>query len=226
MNILYYHSVCPKSRFVRMLLTEFNIKFELKIEDYWLERENFLKINPSGELPVLVIKDEAGKNHILTGMYAITEYIFASNLDNFLLEKSPLIAAETRKIIDWCNTKLYLEVTQPLIKEKIICFYKKENSPDSQVIRNAKYNLAYHLEYLTYLLTQQDWVSGSKISAADLIFAANISILDYLGDITWQNYQVVKSWYMLVKSRPSFRLILQDKITGFSPSKFYESLDF
>ncbi|MBN9542958.1 MAG: glutathione S-transferase family protein [Alphaproteobacteria bacterium] len=226
-NILYYHSVCPKSRFVRILMQELDFEAEIKIEEYWKFRDNFLKINPAGDLPILVTKNEkTNKPQIITGIFAIFEYVIHHRQNNFLIDQNQYNMAEVRRLIEWCTVKMYNEVTMPLINEKIICYYRKDNSPNSQIIRNAKHNLNFHLEYLSMLLSENDWVAGNKISAADLFFASHISTLDYLGEISWPNYQTLKHWYMLIKSRPSFRNILNEKITGFAPSNSYELLDF
>jgi len=51
-------------------------------------------------------------------------------------------------------------------------------------------------------------------------------VIDYLGEVPWDNYPKVKSWYALVKSRPSFKPILQDRVSGFVPPKQYANPDF
>ena len=63
-------------------------------------------------------------------------------------------------------------------------------------------------------------------SLADITAAAHLSVIDYLGDIDWDNYKYAKDWYAKIKSRPSFKEILKDKIKGIPPSKHYSNLDF
>jgi glutathione S-transferase len=36
----------------------------------------------------------------------------------------------------------------------------------------------------------------------------------------------MKEWYALLKSRPSFRPILEDRIAGFAPPEYYSDPDF
>jgi glutathione S-transferase len=59
-----------------------------------------------------------------------------------------------------------------------------------------------------------------------MMAAASFSILDYLGDIDWNQYEDVKEWYALMKSRPSFRSLLADRISGLKPPAYYENPDF
>jgi glutathione S-transferase len=61
---------------------------------------------------------------------------------------------------------------------------------------------------------------------ADIAAAAHISILDYLGDVPWNNYKNAKLWYSKIKSRPSFKDILNDTIRGILPARTYTDLDF
>ena len=61
---------------------------------------------------------------------------------------------------------------------------------------------------------------------ADISAAANLSILDYLGDIPWDDYKNAKLWYSKIKSRPCFKDILKDNIKGILPARHYANLDF
>ena len=54
--------------------------------------------------------------------------------------------------------------------------------------------------------------STNEFTIADISAAASISIIDYLGEIKWKDYSYAKEWYARIKSRPSFRKILEDKI--------------
>ena len=56
--------------------------------------------------------------------------------------------------------------------------------------------------------------------------AAQISVADYLGGIDWSQHELAKGWYAKFKSRPSFRPLLADQISGFPPAAHYADLDF
>jgi glutathione S-transferase len=64
------------------------------------------------------------------------------------------------------------------------------------------------------------------MSYADLAAAAHLSVVDYLGDVPWDEDEAAKAWYARVKSRPSFRPLLADTHAGIPPSKTYADLDF
>ena len=56
MTTLYHYPLCPFSRKVRLLLRERSIDPDLITETFWGKRKEFLKMNPSGDVPVLIIK--------------------------------------------------------------------------------------------------------------------------------------------------------------------------
>ena len=64
------------------------------------------------------------------------------------------------------------------------------------------------------------------MALADLHAAASLSVVDFMGDIHWEDYPEAKSWYSRVKSRPSFRSLLADTGPGLTPPKPYTNLDF
>ena len=61
---------------------------------------------------------------------------------------------------------------------------------------------------------------------ADLAAAAHLSCVDFLGDAPWGEDEAAKDWYTRMKSRPSFRAILNDRLPGLAPAPAYADLDF
>ena len=76
------------------------------------------------------------------------------------------------------------------------------------------------------LAAQRDWLAGRRLSQADIVAAAHLSVLDYFGEIAWKSCPALKTWYMKLKSRPCFRPLLADRFQGLQPSAHYTDLDF
>ena len=76
------------------------------------------------------------------------------------------------------------------------------------------------------MTARRSYLGGRSLSIADLTVAAHLSVLDYLGEISWENYPDTKDWYTKIKSRPSFNSLLHDKLAGIMPSETYANLDF
>jgi len=79
---------------------------------------------------------------------------------------------------------------------------------------------------MAFLLDQRTWLAGDQMTLADFAAAAHLSSLDYISDVDWNRSAVVKDWYAKIKSRPAFRGILADYVSGFPPTRHYSDLDF
>ena len=64
------------------------------------------------------------------------------------------------------------------------------------------------------------------LTQADLAAASALSVLDYLGELDWDSEPAARDWYARIKSRPSFRSLLADKVPGLPPASHYTDLDF
>jgi glutathione S-transferase len=221
MHILYHYPLCPISRQARILLKEKNISFTLIKEDYWLESSNVQNKSLTGRVPIL-----ESNGYYLDNYYSIIEYIQDYNTQNFMMPDSILERANMRTLIYWFNEEFNKKVTDILLQEKIIRLLKRVGEPCSIKIREAKATLTKYLEFLAALLAQYDYLCCEKLSYADIVAAAHISVIDYFGEIKWSDWDAVQDWYSIIKSRPSFKTILSDVIPGFIPPAHYTELDF
>ena len=87
-------------------------------------------------------------------------------------------------------------------------------------------NIRYHMRYIGYLLSRRNWLAGDGLSLADLAAAAELSALDYLGECHGRKIATAKDWYARIKSRPSFRPMLADRVAACPPAAHYADLDF
>ena len=79
---------------------------------------------------------------------------------------------------------------------------------------------------LSSLLETRRWLAGNQMTIADFAAAAQLSCLDYVGDVDWARNEGLHNWYAKIKSRPAFRSILADLVPGFTPPAHYADLDF
>jgi glutathione S-transferase len=98
--------------------------------------------------------------------------------------------------------------------------------PDSKNVKAGAKAIKFHLDYMTWLLEQRRWLAGNEMTLADFAAAAHLSSLDYISDVDWNRSETVKDWYAKIKSRPAFRSILADQVSGFPPPPHYADLDF
>jgi glutathione S-transferase len=205
-----------------MLLKEKGIEYELVQENPWDRNLDFFALNPAGEVPVLV--EENGS--VISGAYAITEYIDEAYPQHSLLGRTHEQRAEVRRLLDWFDHKFDYEVTRNVLFEKAFKHYFGQGEPSCATIRTGKQNILYHLDYIGYLAGERYFLAGDSLTLADLAAAAHISALDYLGDIDWEYNKMAQNWYALMKSRPSLRSILSERVRGIRPPDYYENPDF
>ena len=229
MLTLFYHPLCPFSRYVRLILGEYGIEVRLVEERVWERREEFLLLNPAGQTPVLVADGQPA----IPGATIIAEYIeetHTAERENRLLPATPGERVEVRRLASWFNDKFHSEVSGILVSERVfkrhMTVEQGGGPPDTEAMRAARHNIRYHLAYIGWLVRTRDWLAGDRLSLADLAAAAHLSAADYLGDVPWTADEAAKNWYARVKSRPSFRSILADKLAGLPPAKSYADLDF
>ncbi|HZT52676.1 MAG TPA: glutathione S-transferase family protein [Stellaceae bacterium] len=222
MRVLYHFWLSPASRKLRLVLQEKGLDFTLKMEKTWERRPEFLALNPAGEVPVLLEPDGT----VLADAGAIVEFLDEIYREKLLIGLNPVDRAETRRLGAWFDVKMNREVTDLLLGEKIMKRLVGSGQPDSAAIRAGKTNLGYHLDYISYLAERRRWLAGDHFSVADISAAAHLSVLDYLGDVPWDEHEPAKEWYARIKSRPSFRPLLSDHIPGAPPPKHYADLDF
>lgn len=223
MRTLLYHPLCPFSRKVRLVLGEKKLEFDAQIEKYWERRPEFVTMNPAASVPVLV--EEGGT--ALVDSTAICEYLDETHREPPLLPSEPLARAEVRRLVGWFDAKFFAEVTVNLVGEKVTKRLVTHHAePDSRAIRTGYANIHEHLDYVGWLIERRTWLAGPVFSMADIAAAAQISCVDYVGDVPWDHHPGARDWYSRVKSRLAFRPLLADHLPGLPPPKHYADVNF
>ncbi len=222
MRMLFHLWLHPFSRKVRLVLAEKGLPFELKIEKIWERRTEFLALNPAGDVPVLMEPDGT----TLANSQVICEYLEEVYPKENLLGHDPVQRAETRRLVSWFDSKFSREVSDNLVGEKMMKRLLKLGEPHGPSIRAGHANIHYHLDYIGFLTEKRKWLAGDFLSLADLSAAAHLSSIDYIGDVPWEEHPGARDWYARIKSRPSFKPLLEDTIPGFQPAGHYQDVDF
>jgi glutathione S-transferase len=230
MFTLLHHPFCPHSRFVRLALGEVGRDVRLVEERVWERREDFLALNPACTTPVLMTDGFPP----MPGAGVIAEYLDEAHGpalgERRLLPVAMAERIEVRRLMAWFNEKFFEEASGPLVTERIYKRFMSEGNgggaPEMDVIRAAKVNVRYHLAYIGWLARTRNFLAGDRLSYADLVAAAHLSAIDYLGDVPWSEDDAAKAWYARIKSRPSFRPLLGEWLAGVPASRTYVDLDF
>ena len=205
------------------MLGEKGVAHELVRESPWERRDEFVDLNPAGQTPVLV---EQSKGIVLIDSNAICEYFEET------IEKAPMIPgtsinrAEVRRVVAWFDDRLYGDVVQPMMEERMRKRLVSRDGPDTRILRDAMKVANNHLDYIDYILDHRRWLAGPVLSLADLTAAAHLSVADYLGGLDWRGHKQTVDWYAVMKSRPSFRSFLGERMEVIAPPPHYDKVDF
>ena len=162
---LYYMSMCAPSRAAKIILNEKGIKFHSINEPVWQRRIEFLKINPEGELPVII----DNKNNKIIGYFSLAYFLEDNENQKSLVGKCPSSRLEVRRICKWFDNKFNKEVYENIVEERVFKSLKGLGNPSSESIKAGRVNLKNHENYLEWLLKNRTFIAGEFFSIADII---------------------------------------------------------
>ena len=214
MRRLIHLLMSPPCRFVRLALGEKRLSHNAAVAT-----------DPSSHLPVLIDLDET----TTSGMWAIIDHLEGGYPEPPLLPEDPRQRSEALRLLDWTMSKFHDEVTGRIVFEKAPHSQTGsllQRPPSMEVVRAGRKALQGHLANLEHLCEERGYMAGREVSLADLALAAHLSALDYFGEVPWEDNQGILEWFLRMKSRPSFRPLLSDRLPGQPPALHYAELDF
>lgn len=207
---------------MRLALAEKKLQFSAEAVELGHLPPAVLTLSPRAQVPLLVDEDRTP----IAGAGAITEYLEETYPLENLLGTNAADRAETRSLLDWLNTHMARDLTDKLYGERLLKRVQRSGAPDSRAIRAGLDAVDAYLRWIGAQIELRRWLAGDQLTLADLACAAQLSVIDYLGDLDWTNYASAKTWYGRLKSRPSFRPLLADTFPGLPPAPHYTNIDF
>jgi glutathione S-transferase len=214
MRRLLHLVMSPSCRLARLMLGEKRITHDLVAPD-----------DPQRHLPVFTDLDGT----VVSGIWALVDYLEGAHPEHPLVPEDAGERAEVLRLFDWCQTKFHEEVTRRVLFEKASRVHTGSLSwapPNMETIRHGRAALLANLKIAAPLAEERGFLAGRNLSLADLALAAHLSALDYYGEVPWTDIAPITEWYARIKSRPSFRSLLADRVAGQPPVLHYAELDF
>ena len=214
MRRLFHLLLAPTSRLARLILAEKRLSCDFPMAE-----------DPSSHLPLLVEAEGTRRE----GLWAIIDHLEGTYADHPLMPEDPDARAETLKWLDWAMGPFHEQITQKVVFEKATHRFTGATSrrvPDMNVIRSGRETLKQALDAIGIAAETNGNLGTRECSLGDLAVAAHLSTLDYFGEVPWAEFPRAAEWYLRIKSRPSFRSLLADRIPGQPPVSNYAELDF
>ena len=165
----------------------------------------------------------------IVGLWALLDRLEGEHPDHPLLPESAMERSEALRLVDWAMTSLYDQVTRRIVFEKASQGQTGSlirRPPEMETVRQGRAALSEVLPILGTTAETRGYLVGRELTLADLAVAAHLSAIDYYGEVPWNVFPAVAEWYMRIKSRPSFRSLLSDRVPGQPPVLHYAELDF
>ena len=204
----------PASRLVRLVLGEKRLVIDPQAAEV-----------SQAHMPVFVDLDGTE----VTGLWAILDHLEGNYPEVPLVPEDTAERGEALRWLDWTSTILSEQVTHKIVAEKANPRYtgaSSRSTPDMNVIRSGREALREIIPFLGKTVDERGNLVSRSCTIADLALAAHLSALDYFGEMPWDANPSLREWYMRMKSRPSFRSLLADRVPGQPPIKYYADLDF
>ncbi|MEX1249763.1 MAG: glutathione S-transferase family protein [Hyphomonas sp.] len=196
------NSVGPNPHVVRMFMAERGITLALEDIDI-LKGKNregdYLKTNPAGQSPTLVLDDGS----VITEITAICEYLDEKFPGDSLIGKTAEERAQTRRWTRWTDLNIVEPLANgfryseglPLFQSRFRCL------PEAAPGLKAKAQDA--LAFLDTQLAARTNVAGEKFTLADVLLFCFLTFGGAVGQPLNPELQNVGRWYAAAAERPS-----------------------
>ena len=214
MRRLTHIVMSPPCRLVRLILGEKRLAYDAASSD-----------DPQKHLPIVIDLDGTA----VTGLWAIVDHLESLHPEPPLAPEDAGERAEALRLLDWTMTRFHDEVTRRVLFEKAAWSHTgtlHRAPPNMETVRHGRTALLANLKKIAPLAEGRRFLAGRDVSLADLALAAHLSALDYYGEVPWADVPAMMEWYVRMKSRPSFRVLLTDRVPGQPPVLHYAELDF
>jgi len=214
MRKLIHLTLSPPSRLARLLAGEKRLACDPVLAD-----------DAQAHLPVFIDLDGTE----VTGLWAIVDHLEGNYQDHPLIPEDPAARGSALAWLDWALGGFHETAIRRIVFEKGSQRYTgapARSAPDMNVIRQGREALRAALKAIAEAVEQNGNLSARDCTIGDFAVAASLSSLDYFGEVPWSEFPTAAEWYVRIKSRPSFRTLLGDRVPGQPPTANYGELDF
>jgi glutathione S-transferase len=192
---LFSTTYCPYAWCTRIVLHEKGIPFEVFEVDLKSKQEDFLRVSPTGKVPVLV----HGETRVWESM-VINEYLEEKFEGPHLLGDTPEERAVVRTLIlDLNGTR-----SQPLARLAAMLYYGRERRDDERIQRQIDLWEEF-LSQLDQYFATHEWYGLERFSMADINLYTMVRVSQGFGLEIGESRRNLRRWLTAVENRESVR---------------------
>ncbi|MEM8563870.1 MAG: glutathione S-transferase family protein [Pseudomonadota bacterium] len=197
-----YNSMGPNPKVVRMFIHELGMEMDL-VEVDLMGAENrqseYLKVNPAGQTPALVLNDGT----TITEITAICEYLDELQGSTGLIGTTPEEKAEARM---WTR-RIDIAILEPMANGfrygEGHDIFKGRMALIPQAADDLKAIAQERLSWLDGLIAGKEFVCGDRFTMADIMLFSFLDFFSGFGQPIKEENSNIVAWLERVKSRPS-----------------------
>jgi glutathione S-transferase len=201
-RMLFYNSIGPNPRVVRMFMAEKGLKIpstEIDLMKGDNRKEPYLAKNPHGQMPALELDDGSCVNEIT----AICEYLEDTHPSPALIGATAKEKAETRM---WTR-RIDLNICEPLANgfrySEGLPLFKDRMVTLPEAADGLKKIARDRLQWLDGRMAGREYVSGKRFTLADILLYAFLDFGGTVGQKLDPANTNLASWFVRIKARPS-----------------------
>ena len=197
-----YNSVGPNPHVVRMFMAERGISIPTEMIDLPSgenRQGDYLKVNPAGQTPALVLDDGS----VISEILAICEYLDETQPGDRLLGATPEERAQSRRWTRWVDLNVCEPMGNgfrfaeglPMFKDRVHCV--PEAAPGLKAIAQNR------LAWPDPRLAVQDYIRGGSRRSHHLLLLGLQPLGQSVGQPLNPDFKNLTAWFARVGARPS-----------------------
>ncbi len=198
----FYNSVGPNPRMVRIFMSELGVEIpseDVDIRSGVNRQPEFLKINPAGQCPALVLDDGT----VITEITAICEYLDDKAGGTSLIGTTPEERAETRMWTRRVDLNICENLGNGFRYAEGLKMFESRFRCIPEAADGLKALAQDKLTWIDGLLEGKQFLCGDRITMADILMFAFVEFAAMVGQKINPDNKNVVAWFERMKARPS-----------------------
>ncbi|MEM9089235.1 MAG: glutathione S-transferase family protein [Cyanobacteria bacterium P01_F01_bin.53] len=197
---LYFFPPSPNSRRAHAVALHLNLPSDFKLVNLQAGEQRtpeFLKLNPTGRIPVLQDRD-----FILWESNAIMQYL-ASQVETTLWPNDVKSRADIMRWQSW-QLSHWAKDCQPIQFERSVKQVLNMGEPDEKVIARATDIFHAEATVLNEHLATREYLVNDTLTLADFAVASDLTYAA-IAQFPLENYPHIRNWYARIEGLPAWQ---------------------
>lgn len=197
-----YNSIGPNPQVVRTFMAERGVTLDLEEIDIMTgenRQADYLKVNPAGQLPALLLDDGT----LLTEITVICEYLDETQPGSSMMGATPEARAQIRSWTRWADLNVCEPLTNGFRYAEGLPMFESRMRCIPEASDGLKACVQDKLTWLDAQLGDRPFLAGPEFSLADILLSTFLAFGEQVGQPLNRELTTVSAWYDRCVSRES-----------------------